>query len=157
LARSLQLVWSRVQLRPTEHSWLEADFAVKALWTWSKGYGSRAEWLLLRRNLDAELTYTLSNAPSDAQPRQLIEQSCQRYFIEQLNREAKTELGMDEFQAQFYRAWLHHLALTALWPVGLSLRPNSKGVEAMHAICNYSNNSNSKPCRPCRPPMSVIC
>jgi SRSO17 transposase len=114
LMRSPQLAWSRVRVRPSEDGWLEADFALKAIWTWSKEYRSRAEWLILRRNLDGTLTYTLSNAPHDATAAQLIEQSCQRYFIEQLNREAKTELGMDEFQAQFYRAWQHHLALTAL-------------------------------------------
>jgi SRSO17 transposase len=114
LAHSPELDWSLVRVRPTEQGWLEAHFAVRAIWTWSKEHGVRAEWLVIRRNLDGELTYTLLNAPSDAAAAQLIAQSCQRYFIEQLNREAKTELGMAEFQAQSYRAWQHHLALTAL-------------------------------------------
>jgi len=37
-----------------------------------------------------------------------------RYFVEQSNQEAKSELGWDEFQAQKYRAWEHNLALTIL-------------------------------------------
>jgi hypothetical protein len=43
--------------------------------------------------------------------------SCQRYFTERTFEDAKTEIGWDEFQAQKYRAWEHHLALTglALW------------------------------------------
>jgi hypothetical protein len=47
----------------------------------------------------------------------LIAGSCQRYFTERTFEDAKTEIGWDEFQAQKYRAWEHHLALTglALW------------------------------------------
>lgn len=43
--------------------------------------------------------------------------SCQRDFTERTFEDAKTEMGWDEFQAQKYRAWEHHLALTglALW------------------------------------------
>jgi SRSO17 transposase len=37
-----------------------------------------------------------------------------RYFIERANQDAKSELGWDEFQAQKYRAWVHHLALTIM-------------------------------------------
>jgi len=44
----------------------------------------------------------------------LIEWSCQRYFTERAFQDAKDELGWDEFQALKYRAWEHHLALTAL-------------------------------------------
>ena len=47
----------------------------------------------------------------------LIAWSCRRYFTERTFEDAKTEIGWDEFQAQKYRAWEHHLALTAaaLW------------------------------------------
>ena len=43
--------------------------------------------------------------------------SGRRYFTERTFEDAKTEIGWDEFQAQKYRAWEHHLALTAaaLW------------------------------------------
>jgi len=39
---------------------------------------------------------------------------CQRYFVERSNQDAKSEFGWDERQAQKYRAWEHHLALTVL-------------------------------------------
>jgi hypothetical protein len=44
----------------------------------------------------------------------LIERSCRRYFTERTFEDAKLEIGWDEFQAQKYLAWEHHLALTAL-------------------------------------------
>ncbi len=37
-----------------------------------------------------------------------------RHFVERSNQDAKSETGWDEFQAQKYRAWEHHLALTIL-------------------------------------------
>ena len=45
---------------------------------------------------------------------QLAWWKCQRYFIERANEEAKSEIGWDEFQAQKYLGWQHHLALTIL-------------------------------------------
>lgn len=39
---------------------------------------------------------------------------CQRYFIECANRDAKSQAGWDDLQAQKFLAWEHHLALTIL-------------------------------------------
>ncbi len=58
--------------------------------------------------------YTLSNAPSETLFEQLAQWQCQRYFVERTNQDAKSELGFDDFCAQKYTAWQHHLALTAL-------------------------------------------
>ena len=57
---------------------------------------------------------TLSNAPADAPLARLAELKCLRYGIACANREAKSDLGWDDFRAQKYRAWEHHLALTIL-------------------------------------------
>jgi predicted Co/Zn/Cd cation transporter (cation efflux family) len=54
------------------------------------------------------------NASCDTSLEQLAWWKCQRYFIERSNQDAKSELGWDELQAQKYRAWEHHLALTVL-------------------------------------------
>ena len=35
-------------------------------------------------------------------------------LVERANQDAKSEMGWDEFQAQKYRAWEHHCALTVL-------------------------------------------
>lgn len=74
----------------------------------------RPEWLVIRRESNGRLNYSLSNAAPDSTPEQLAWMKCQRYFIERANQDAKSELGWDEFQAQKYRAWEHELALTVL-------------------------------------------
>ena len=43
----------------------------------------------------------------------MIERSCQRHFTERNFQDGKSELGWADFQAQKYRAWQHHSALTA--------------------------------------------
>jgi SRSO17 transposase len=119
LAQHPQTAWQRVQVRLTERGWLTADFAVQRIWTVATGQRPRAEWLVIRRNSEGDCSYTLLNAPTDTPQACLIAGSCRRYFTERTFEDAKTEIGWDEFQAQKYRAWEHHLALTAaaLWCV----------------------------------------
>lgn len=117
LARNPQTVWQQVVVRHTERGRLAADFAVQHVWTVAPGKRARAEWLVIRREADGACSYTLLNAPEETPHERLIAWSCRRYFTERTFEEAKTEIGWDEFQAQKYRAWEHHLALTAasLW------------------------------------------
>lgn len=117
LAQHPQTGWERVQVRLTERGWLTADFAVRRVWTVATGQRPRAEWLVIRRNSEGDCSYTLLNASTDTPQACLIAWSCRRYFTERTFEDAKTEIGWDEFQAQKYRAWEHHLALTAaaLW------------------------------------------
>jgi hypothetical protein len=110
-------VWQQVVVRHTERGRLAADFALQRVWTVAGGTRPRAEWLVIRRDAEGDCSYTLLNAPEDAPHEHLIAWSCRRYFAERTFEDAKTEIGWDEFQAQKYRAWEHHLALTAaaLW------------------------------------------
>ena len=117
MARRADTVWERVAVRATERGELIADFAVRQVWTLTDTGEVQAEWLAIRRADEGALTYVLLNAPTDAPRAELIEQSCQRYFTERSFQDAKSELGWADFQAQKYRAWEHHMALTAaaLW------------------------------------------
>lgn len=114
LARSSHTRWRQVRVRTIERGWLEAEFAVQRVWTVAAGHAARAEWLVMQREADGDIAYTLLNAPPDTPEPTLIEWSCQRHFTERAFQDAKDELGWDEFQAMKYRAWEHHLALTAL-------------------------------------------
>lgn len=105
--------WSRVYVRPTERGELNDNFAFRRVWT-TNGDEYVEEWLVIREWSNGERSYSLSNAPLDTPFEQLAWLKCQRYFVEQSNREAKSEIGWDELEAQKYRAWEHHLAFTVL-------------------------------------------
>jgi SRSO17 transposase len=113
VARRSSTVWQHAHVRHIERGLLEADFAVLAVWTITKQGTVRAEWLVLRRDPDGRLTYSLLNGPADTPAPTLIERSCWRYFTERTYQDAKSELGWDDFQARKYRAWEHEMALTA--------------------------------------------
>jgi hypothetical protein len=97
---------------------LQDRFAARQVWTWQSGQTEpRREWLILRIDRKGEHTYALSNAPEDVLLPQLAQMICSRFFVERVIQDAKDECGWDEFQAQKYLAWEHHVALTAcaLW------------------------------------------
>jgi predicted Co/Zn/Cd cation transporter (cation efflux family) len=68
----------------------------------------------MREEADGKHSYALCNASRETSLEHLARWKCQRYFIERSNQDAKSELGWDELQAQKYRAWEHHSALTVL-------------------------------------------
>ena len=113
VARRPDTHFSRFRIRNTERGELERPFAMRRVWTVRDGEVA-AEWLVIRQEGPNRYDYSLSNAPGDTDPARLAWLKCMRYFVERSNQDAKSEMGWDEFQARKYRAWEHHLALTAL-------------------------------------------
>src|SRR5258708_18748362 len=108
-----QTVWANITLRPTERGQLHVVFARYGVWTVSSTGAVRQETLLLKRESQG-IRHTLTNAPRTTDLATLAYRKCQRYFVERSLQDAKSELGMADFQALKYRAWEHHLALTLL-------------------------------------------
>lgn len=113
VARFPDTIFERFLVRSTERGQLKEPFAMRRVWTIR--YGLLAEeWLVIRQEGKNRYNYALSNAPKDTSKKRLAWLKCMRYFIERANQDAKSQAGWDEFQAQKYRAWEHHLALTVL-------------------------------------------
>ena len=107
------VTWQEVRVRPTDRGELRDHFAAVRVWTVHAGQATE-EWLVLRREANGHITYALSNAPVTTDLSSLAWWKCPRYFIERSNQDAQSEFGWDELQAQKYRAWEHHRALTVL-------------------------------------------
>jgi SRSO17 transposase len=112
-ARLPTTVWEKITLRPTERGQLHVEFARYNVWTVSSTGAVRQETLLLKRESQG-IRYSLTNAPRSTDLVTLAYRKCQRYFVERSLQDAKSELGMADFQALKYRAWEHHLALVLL-------------------------------------------
>jgi SRSO17 transposase len=113
VGRRSSTVFQRVQVRYTERGILAAEFAVVRVWTLTATHQVRDEWLVLRRDADGRMSYSLLNGAADIPVPTLIERSCWRFYTERAYEDAKSELGWDDFQARKYRAWEHEMALTA--------------------------------------------
>jgi SRSO17 transposase len=91
--------------------------AVIDVYTWNgEEAPSRQERLIVSTNLDGtDVKYSLTN---DREHRssweELVYQQRQRYWVEQSLKDAKSEVGMAEYQVRTWRAWHHHLTLTML-------------------------------------------
>ena len=108
-----RLHWYDIPVRTTDRGELCDPFAARRVWTVHAGEAVE-EWLVMRAEADGKHSYALCNASRETSLEHLAWGKCQRYFIERSNQDAKSELGWDELQAQKYRAWEHHLALTVL-------------------------------------------
>jgi SRSO17 transposase len=113
LIASPETRFRRYVVRPTERGELADRFAMRRIWTIREGELAE-EWLVIRLEENQCYTYALSNAPAHTTLKYLAWFKCVRHFVERSNQDAKSEIGWDELQAQKYRAWEHHLALTIM-------------------------------------------
>lgn len=109
--------WGRLAVGPVERGLLSAEFAARRIWTPDQEGLLEELWLVLRRDPDGRLTFTLLNDPVGTDLDTLVRASCQRHYVERVIQDAKSELGWGDFCARKYLAWEHHVALTAaaLW------------------------------------------
>jgi SRSO17 transposase len=109
--------WQRLEVGPVERGRLRAEFVGLRVWTPDQAGQLEELWLVIRRDLDKKLTFTLLNDPDDTELNTLVRASCQRHYVERVIEDGKFELGWDDFCARRYLAWEHHVALTAaaLW------------------------------------------
>jgi len=109
--------WQPMEVGPVERGRLRAEFVGLRIWTPDRDGQLEELWLVIRRDPDGRLTFTLLNDPADTDLDTLVGASCQRHFVERVIEDGKFELGWDDFCARKYLAWEHHVALTAaaLW------------------------------------------
>ncbi len=92
---------------------------VKDVYTWNGEEATpRHELVIISRALDgSDLKYSLSNLTLDGSRVswcELLRMQMQRYWVERCFEDAKSEIGMDEYQVRTWRGWHHHLALSLL-------------------------------------------
>lgn len=109
--------WQRMGVGPVERGLRAAEFVGLRVWTPDTQGRLEELWLVIRRDPDGKLTFTLLNDPAQTDLETLVRASCQRHFVERVIEDGKFELGWDDFCARKYLAWEHHVALTAaaLW------------------------------------------
>lgn len=88
---------------------------VRTVWTWEPGSeGARKRLLIVRRDADGSFKYSLSNLPEGKTWEYYAWAQAQRFWIEHAFHEAKSQLGMAQYQVRMWKGWHHHMALVAM-------------------------------------------
>jgi SRSO17 transposase len=80
----------------------------------TEGSAARACLLVVRREEDGSYKYSLGNIVEEVRLERLIYMQGQRYFIERAFQDAKSELGMAQYEVRGWQGWHHHIALCCL-------------------------------------------
>jgi SRSO17 transposase len=109
--------WRRLRIREAEKGPLVVEVQSTRVWLWDGKESTAHCWhLFVRREVGRPDTvkFSLSNAPATASLKRLARMQGMRFWIEQAFREAKSCLGMAQYQVRKWRSWHHHMALVML-------------------------------------------
>jgi SRSO17 transposase len=87
-----------------------------------EGFPGPEVWLLARRSVSdpTELTYYFALAPTTVSLQHLARVAGTRYTVEQVIKEAKSEVGFDRYEVRFWHSWYRHITLAMLAQVWLA-------------------------------------
>ena len=108
--------WQTLQIREGAKGPLAFEFAAVRVWAVRHGKAGPPVWLLVRRSLDPtpEVKYYISNADAATPLGVLAEVACTRHAVEDYFEDAKSYLGMAQYETRSWVGWHHHMSLVAM-------------------------------------------
>jgi SRSO17 transposase len=102
-------------IRQSAKGALRARVLVRECWQWD-GHSDlvRRRLLVARQEADGTFKYSLTNAPKSTGIETLAYMQAQRFWIERVFQDAKSELGMAQYEVRTWKGWHHHIALVCL-------------------------------------------
>lgn len=107
----------RIRVRDTTTGVLEVDAYRCRIWVWNGEEKEARFWTLyIRRDVQSpgEIKYCLTNTSDSVPISVLAEMEAQRFWIERAFEDAKSQVGMAEYQVRGWNAWYHHMALVMM-------------------------------------------
>jgi len=108
--------WQAMKLREGSKGPLVYEFARLRVWIPREGHVAQPGWAVFRRSLDKpeEISYYVSNAGEETTLEELALVIGTRWRVEEYFEDAKTHLGMADYETRAWTSWHHHMALVAL-------------------------------------------
>ena len=108
--------WYRFKVSEGTKGPIVYEFAKKRVVLSNHGLPSRRVWLIIKRTVSDEPEYSfyISNAQKSTRLRTFAWLSGLRWAIEQCFEEAKSIVGMDQYEVRKFRAWHHHMLVCML-------------------------------------------
>jgi SRSO17 transposase len=108
--------WRTLQVRQGAKGPLGFAFAAVRVWAVRHGAAGPPIWLLVRRSLEAtpEIKYYVSNGDAATPLEVLAQVACTRHEVEEYFEDAKSYLGMTQYETRSWIGWHHHMSLVAM-------------------------------------------
>ncbi|MBV8610165.1 MAG: IS701 family transposase [Singulisphaera sp.] len=108
--------WRALQIRQGARGPLAFEFAAVRVWAVRHGAAGPPVWLLVRRSLEAtpEVKYYISNGDASTPLEILAQVACTRHAVEEFFEDAKSYLGMAQYETRSWVGWHHHMSLLAM-------------------------------------------
>jgi SRSO17 transposase len=104
-----------VTLRSGENGPVRVKVWARRVWVWPAGQSEpRCWWLVVRIDRQGEIKHTLINAPATTALEELAVLQGGRHFVERAFEDAKSHVGMSDYQVRKWLGWHHHMALVGL-------------------------------------------
>ena len=117
LKKQPESAWVKKTLRSTTKGKLLVEVLHRRVWLWDKHSPTAHCWhLIVRREVNSPgtLKYSLSNAPDQTSAAKLTKMQAQRFWIERAFQDAKSHVGMAQYQARQWPSWHRHMALVMM-------------------------------------------
>lgn len=121
--------WQTLRVREGSKGPLAFAFACVRVWAVRHGAAGPPIWLVVRRSLEPvpEVKYYLSNADASTPLGVLAEVACTRHAVEDYFEDAKSYLGMAQYETRSYVGWHHHMSLVAMAHLFITLTRRALG------------------------------
>jgi SRSO17 transposase len=109
--------WQPIVVRPGTQGELRVEALKSRVWLWDGREPKARLWHLVAiRELGSPETvkYVLSNAAEETTLQRLVQMQRQRFWIERMFEDGKSESGLADYQIRGWRAWHHHMALVMM-------------------------------------------
>lgn len=108
--------WEEVEVRDSTKGMIRLHACRRRVWLWDgEERCARYWWAVCVFDESAnEWKFFLSNAGEDVSLATLVRKHAVRYWVERSFQDAKTSVGMADYQARGWIAWHHHMALVML-------------------------------------------
>ncbi|MGZ3382211.1 MAG: IS701 family transposase [Isosphaeraceae bacterium] len=108
---------------------LAFEFAAVRVWAVRHGQAGPPIWLLVRRSLEPtpEVKYYVSNADGSTPLGVLARVACTRHAVEEFFEDAKSYLGMAQYETRSWVGWHHHMSLVGMAHLFITLTRRAPG------------------------------
>ena len=121
--------WRTLEVRQGAKGPLAFEFAAIRVWAVRQGAAGPPIWLLVRRSLEPvpEVKYYVSNADASTPLGVLADVACTRHEVEDDFEDAKSYLGMAQYETRSWVGWHHHMSLVAMSHLFITLTRRDLG------------------------------